>query len=388
MNKKSSLYIIIFSFSVFFVFTLSSCSSLTKYASNRENVLTFERQWVRQTTQSEYLGARINQVMTPILFENIVIQGNEIDGLVAYNRKNGHKIWSKYIKGGVCANAKLEAETLYVGTGDGFFIALDARTGQMKWSYPIKSEGIGAPMLSQGAIYFIAGNNTAYALKASSGELLWSYSRAENAQLTIRGASEPSVDETHVYMGFSDGFLVSLTKDKGALVWEKQLSANTRFKDIDAKPVLEGDKIYISSYDGQLFCLKKINGSTVWTNENGGFSPVTIDNNVLYYATSDRKVLALEKSSGKIIWQKDVLNSVASQPVVYRNLVLYGEWSGSLRAVDKASGADLSHFTTGWGVTSSPAIDDKSGDLFMISADANLYSLKMVYKNSVDQKLH
>jgi len=365
--------------------TLAGCSTIKNAFTNRsEKSFQIERNWVRQTTQLEYVGPRVNHVMAPVIFDNMIIQGNEIDGIVAYDRKSGHKIWTKYIKGGVCADAKVDNNLLYFGAGDGFFYSVDPHTGNTKWSYPIKAEGIGAPTIDNGVVYFVAGNNVSYALSSNRGELIWTYGRNESLPLTIRGASEPSTDEKHVYIGFSDGYLVSLSKDKGTVVWEKQLNSNLRFKDIDSKPVIEGDRIYVSSYDGQLYCLKKINGSTIWVNENGGFSPVTIHGNNLYYATSDRKLMAIEKSSGKVLWKKDLVNTVASQPVIYKDLVLYGEWSGPLRVVSLKDGENITSFTTGWGVTSSATIDEKTGDVFLMSADANIYALKLVAKSRAD----
>ncbi|OFZ11920.1 MAG: hypothetical protein A2Z20_02895, partial [Bdellovibrionales bacterium RBG_16_40_8] len=278
----------------------SGCVS--HFSGHSQKHFVIERLWARQTTNAEYLAARINHSMEPILFSELVIQGNEFDGLVAYDQKTGLKKWEKRISGGVTAPARLYNGVLYFGAGDGFFYAVDATKGHTKWQFPIHSEGIGAPTIDDGVVYFLAGNNAAYALKINNGEQIWYYSRVDRANLTVRGASEPSVSGSRVYAGFSDGFLVALDKNKGTLAWERQLGLSVRFRDVDAKPVIDADNIYVSSYDGQLYCLSLNNGKTIWTNDEGGFTPVTIENDVLFYSTSTRKVMALEKSSGKVIW--------------------------------------------------------------------------------------
>ena len=116
----------------------AGCANLKAPRRAKEFVL--ERSWARNTVQKEYLGARINHVMEPVLFASLVIQGNEIDGLVAYNKTTGQKIWERSLSGGVTAGAKVDKGVLYFGAGDGFFYALDAETGQTKWSFPIKSK--------------------------------------------------------------------------------------------------------------------------------------------------------------------------------------------------------------------------------------------------------
>lgn len=358
---------------------ISGCAGLK--ADRGEKKFVIEKSWARNTLQKEYLGARVNHVMEPVLFSNLVIQGNEIDGITAYDRITGQKKWNRKIIGGVTSAAKVEAGLIYFGAGDGFFYALDATSGFTKWSFPIKSEGIGAPVIESGVVYLLAGNNAAYALKAASGEQLWFYSRMDSASITVRGASEPSVSENRVYAGFSDGYLVALDKTKGTLIWEKELGSSVRFRDVDSKPVIEAQRIYVSSYDGQLYCLNLANGQTIWTNDEGGFTPVTISGNSLYYSTSTQKVISLDKHSGKLLWSKPLSKTVASQPLVYRGLVLFGEWSGQLRVLEERTGEDVTQFNTGRGVTSVPALEAKSGYIYVMTADANLFALKLLLKN-------
>lgn len=351
----------------------------------RQNEFHFQKSWARHTVLGEYLGARINHVMAPVLYEDLVIQGNEKDGIVAYKQKSGRRVWSREIQGGVTASAKEMGGVLYVGAGDGFFYALDAKTGATRWSFPIKSEGIGAPFVTADVVYFLTGNNGAYALRAQTGETIWFYSRVDGANITVRGASEPTVAGEYVYMGFSDGYVVALRKDKGTLVWEQKISEGLRFKDVDAKPVLDGENLYVSSYDGSLYCLKASTGSVVWTHEDGGFTPVTIDGAIVYFSTSTGKVLALEKTSGKIVWSRDLAATMAGQPILYRGLVIFGEWGGALRALDMRTGADVTQFVTGRGVTAMPVVNKETGYLYLMTIDANLFALKLNLQDRIGE---
>lgn len=361
---------------------LSGCAMLSQEKIEKKFMIT--RSWARYTPESEYMGAQINNVMAPILYKDMVIAGNEIDGINAYDRKSGRKIWSKRLSGGVTASGKVDSGILFFGAGDGFFYALHADNGRTKWVFPLKAEGLSAPLVTEDAVYFLAGNNSAYALKKNTGEQIWYYGRQDSANISVRGASEPSIAGEQILVGFSDGYLVALDRLKGSMLWERQLGLTARFRDVDAKAVVDGDRLYVSSYDGQLYCLKVSDGQTLWTHDDGGFTPVTISGDRIFFSSSTRKVLALEKSSGRVIWSIDLKQQVTGQPTLTKGLVLVGEWGGRLLALDEMKGQLVTDFNTGRGVTSRVITASRSDDIYVMTADANLFALKLKREDRSD----
>lgn len=323
--------------------------------------------------------------MSPILHENLIIQGNGVDGIAAYDRKSGHLRWKRSISGGVEMGAAISGGNLYFGANDGFFYSVKAATGAVNWTFPLRAEGLSVPVVQNGVVYFLAGNNAAYALKAETGEQMWVYNRNDTANLTVRGGAEPSLAGGQLLMGFSDGYLVALNPTKGSVIWEKQLGSGGRFRDVDAKPVVDGERVFVSSYDGNLYCLNAKDGRTLWSFEEGGYTPVTVHENVVYYSTSTSAVVALDKGSGKLIWRKPISGSIATRPVFFKGLILFGEWEGRLKAVDARTGEDVADYATGRGVTSSPVIDEKNGLAYVMTIDANLFAFHLGYKSTGDK---
>jgi outer membrane protein assembly factor BamB len=180
-----------------------------------------------------------------------------------------------------------------------------------------------------------------------------------------------------LYTGFSDGYLVALNAGDGSVVWERQLNNTSRFRDVDAAPVLDSDRIYISSFDTGLFALSRADGQVIWRNEEGGVYPVTIDREMLYFSSSLGHVMALNKSTGKEIWKKKLPTGIATQPVLYRGMLLYGESQGPLRAVRPQDGTEITHYDAGRGISSNPIIDFDRGEIFFSSNQGNLYVLKL-----------
>ncbi len=356
---------------------LAGCSH-----SPKPKTLSLEKRGARSILAEPHYGSRRIHRMQPVVTDNLVIVGNALDGLVAYDREHFNERWRLQLRGGVEAGAEWVGPYLFFAANDGHFYSVAVETGKVLWSYPIRSEGIGQATFSNGVVYFVAGNNVLHALNAEDGNSLWIYSRRELSQFSIRGASRPTVEGQQVYAGFSDGSLVALDRNTGRVDWEVNLAGSQRrFRDVDAQPIVDGDRIYVSSYDGSLYALNRSNGQILWRLEEGGFNPVTLEGNRIYYSTSNGQLLALEKSSGQLIWSQPLESQVGTRPQLFRGLVVVGEYTGQLRVFEAQSGEPLAEFNPGRGVTGQPWIDPDTGKIMFISADANLFSLRLGWRD-------
>jgi outer membrane protein assembly factor BamB len=366
--------------SIAFVVLLSACAT-----SQRATVLHVEKQWVRSTLEKEYLGARRIHRFTPIVTDNLVIAGNSIDGIVAYDRHSAREKWRMHIADGVESGAYLFDGILYFGAGDGFFYAVNSTDGQLLWSYPLKAEGLGKPMLSGEDIYVLGGNNVAHSLKAKTGKLNWVYTRRDASSLSIRGGSQPLVSDQTVYFGFSDGSLVALERSTGNVEWEVNLNPNKRFRDVDDSPILENNIIYVSSYDGKLYALAKEDGKTIWSTNEGGYDRVLLSGKSLFLSSTSGKILAIDKTTGKTIWSKVNPHGISTGPQLWRGVLLVAEMGGALRFLDGRTGEFITTFEPGRGVTSTPYVDKKTNDVYFMSADANLFALRLDWRKAISE---
>lgn len=347
--------------------------------------LVIEKLWIRNTLDREHLGSRRQHRFQPLIFGNLVIQANSIDGVAAYDRSTAKRIWFLPVKDGVESGGWLQGPHLFFGASDGFLYSVNAENGQVQWTTPIRAEGLSTPYYQDGNVYYVAGNNVLHSVEASSGKVNWVYTRRDNSNLSIRGGSQPMVSGDLVMAGFSDGYLVALKKQNGALVWETLLNRNKRFKDIDAHPVIDGDRVLVPGYDGSLFAINKSDGKTLWSLDVGAETAVTLDANKAYLATSDGEVLCLDKDSGKIIWRHKNRAGISTQPVLTNEYVISGEMNGALQFLDRLTGKEIAAFDSGWGIHSSATLVPDSKDLFVMSAGANLINLRLLWKDHASQ---
>lgn len=336
--------------------------------------------WVRQTTQKDNLGFRKINRMTPVIAGDLVIQGNSIDGLVAYEKETGRKKWSLPISNGVEPSAALIRDRLFVGASDGNFYSIAASTGLIQWSFATKAENLSAPLLDEGVVYFMAGNNVFYALDAATGQQMWLYSRQDTSQFSIRGGSQAALKNGVLYVGFSDGSLVALNAKSGSVVWETQLNRNKRFRDIDATPVIDGDQLYIAGYDDKLYSVSLDKGEILWRIDGGGYQAVTLAGDKLFYSTSNGEVWALKKSTGEKIWTYKIPDGVGTQVIPYKGSVVFGESQGKLVFLDPSTGSVLGKMEPGRGILSTPQVDEKNQRVYFISGEGNLFAIDAGWK--------
>lgn len=330
--------------------------------------------WVQDTlTATNHRFRKVNR-MTPIIYKKSIVVGNAFDGLVSYDLSTTNVKWRVRIPHGVEASGAAIRDTLFVGGLDGKMYSINLPDGRINWTFDTKTEVVSEPLLEDGILYFMAGSQSMYAVDGVSGKQMWSYSRQDtSSNMTVRGGSKPALLAGMLYVGFSDGALVTLNAQTGTEQWEIMLNRNTKFKDIDSSPVISEDVLLINSYDDKLHCISKNKGEIIWSAPYGGAStPLVIDDKV--FTTSSRgELVALNKKDGNLIWKKDTKNGVYMDPINYKNLLVSGESQGKLMFIEKDSGKTLGSFEPGRGVFSKPAAYE--GSLYFISGEANVYGV-------------
>lgn len=367
---------------------VGGCSLLpTLKKGGRELVL--EPTFVRSTPLKESFSYRRINRMTPLVTEKSVIQGNAVDGLVHYDRKSGNEVWRIELENGVEGGAELAADTLFFGAGDGLLRSVDALTGKTNWSVPMRAELLAAPTLDRGILIAQTGADVLYGLEAETGKLLWTYNRQVTGNLSVRSTTRPVIHEENVLAGFSDGYLVALRKRDGVVQWERKLGKGNRFRDVDSTPAINGKKAYVASYDGLLVSLNLDSGDVIWQSDFGGYLPVTIGTGAyadrLYFSTIDGRVLEIDEATGKGLRSIKLSTGIATQPLISKNLLVFGESEGAIRVLDLDSLKTVAHYSSGEGILSTPYLDSKKNELWFVSSAANLYALKLSYRRVAER---
>jgi outer membrane protein assembly factor BamB len=165
-----------------------------------------------------------------------VFIGSSAGTFYALRADDGEVLW-KHKTGGPIGGRPTYVGSVglvFVGAGDGGLYALDARDGKERWVYRCKGPIDSEPVYADGVVYFTTGENRVYALDALTGRWKWQYDREPPESFTIRGYAAPLVVGARVYVGFSDGYLATLSASSGDVLWSRSLAGDaSRFVDVD-----------------------------------------------------------------------------------------------------------------------------------------------------------
>ncbi len=376
MNTRPKIFL----FTILTLLLTTSCSSLQEYTQSQTFVI--DKQWARSSLSSINPGFFKNHVAEPVVVGSKLLVANGYDGIGLYKQRNGREVWKFKIKRGVESNPIVNGDKVFVGGNDGYFYSLKLSNGKVAWKFPIRFEGLGSPIIQDESVYFTTGNHTLYSLNIKTGQANWTYIRKVDSSISVRGQGEVLVDGDTVYSGFSDGYFIAFKKSTGAVIWEKKLNSNRRFKDIDSSPVLFGDTIYVSGYDNNLYALNKSTGSILWQSPYGSHTKALLINDRIYSSTSQGEFVALDKITGKLIWKAQLKGGIATSPTYFKGFLIVGESDGQVVALSQVNGEQIASFDTGAGVKAKITPAQKEAHFFALSKGGNIFKFKMGFKKA------
>lgn len=278
--------------------------------------------------------------------------------------KPGQQQWAYMTQGAVRSSpAVADDGTVYIGSSDRNLYAFHS-DGTLKWKFWTGAPVVSAPAVSTDGTVYVAGGSSMFAVKPD-GSAKWSY--AASGPIYSSAAIGP---RNVTYFGSSDGHLYAVDAG-GKMKW-----AVDGLGSVESSPVIDGDgTIYVGSSDGTVRAVYP-NGVAKWSYKTGGAvssSPAIDESGIVYVGSADTKLYAL-RPDGTLKWQSYMASSISS-PVVGGNGMIYvGTSSGSLCAIQQATGAPTWSYGTGQAISSSAAVAS-DGTIYFGSGDHNLYAL-------------
>lgn len=134
-------------------------------------------------------------------------------------------------------------------------------------------------------------------------------------------------------------------------VWSNSTSGDANIYSLLGPIELE-NTIYIAGRNGQIKAVDATNGKTLWNSNvsessffrsqsallSGG---VSVDSKYVYVGSERAVVYALERETGKLVWQQKVKGEVLARPVSSENKVLVHTTNGYLQALNSDTGAPV-----------------------------------------------
>ncbi len=347
----------------------------------------------------ESLGAGSNKntrlSAPPVIAEGKLFFLNADQEVVALDVSNGHRLWSHRMRpehtrdrnaigGGVAA----EGGRVFVTTGYGTLVALDANTGDQVWSVQGDAPFHSAPTVLNARVYAVSNDSQLLAVDAGDGRILWNYSAiAEPAR--ILAASSPAVDGDSVIAPFASGEVVALLTANGRRLWVDALSRTGRLtslsaiNDIAGRPVVENGVVYAASHSGVLAAIDLRTGQRMWARSFASTQTPWISGDVLYAINTDGELAAFDRTNGNVYWVKqlrrfedehDRRGRVAwTGPIMVGNVLYLANSLGEVVTVAPQTGDIGTTRDVGSPVFIPPIA--ASGQIYVVTDDARLIAL-------------
>ena len=292
----------------------------------------------------------------PVVRDGIAYVGDAGGKFHAVRVADGRAQWTFPAGAPLYGPAAVSADAVYFVGDNGSLYKLARATGAQRWRVDLGGRDIrslpsllaqewddrtAAPVLDGGTVFVGSADGTFHALNADSGKPRWTFKTGGKIRAAALVAGE------RLFIGSMDHFVYALNRKTGAELWRFDTGSP-----VTTTPVLAGDKLVIGTRDqALLFALDAASGKKLWTVfywlswvES---TPALVDG-LLYIGASDsRRVRVIEPDTGKVRWAAQVWGWTWGTPLVVGDTVYYGtagapqyfiSEKASLGALDRETG--------------------------------------------------
>lgn len=305
--------------------------------------------------------------LRPVVVGDTIFAASRIGDVFAYDRNTGDELWhvdtrenpttwwdavklrpatTDKLSGGITA----AYNQLYIGTENGEVIALSQKDGSIIWRQKVDGEVVSAPAAGEGWIAVSTAAGEIELLHPDTGEKRWKF-ETDVPSLTLRGTSSPTISNGGVLVGSATGKLMVLIMEQGLPAWEVAIGESQgateleRLIDVDSRPIVFGKDVYAIAYNGSLAAIDFSSGRIKWKRDYSSYRNLSLESGILYLTDAQGYVTAVEASTGVEKWSNtDFFNRRLTQPVVYKDTIVVGDFEGYFHFLDIQTGKAISRY--------------------------------------------
>jgi outer membrane protein assembly factor BamB len=282
--------------------------------------------------------------LQPVLLGERIFAAAEDGEVRALDRNSGKTLWKTELETRLSGGVGLYEDALLVGSSDGSVIRLDAGTGEQQWSTRLSGEVLAPPQADGNRVVVQTYDGKLQGLDYASGDKIWTYD-SNVPVLTIRGTSTPILSNGVVFAGFANGRVAAFNAESGDLLWEVRVAISQgrseieRIVDIDGTMVLQGSELYVASYQGRIVAIDVSSGRKVWQRDVSSVSGVDQGFGNVYVADENGTVSAYLRNGQGLRWEQPALAyRELSRPTVVSSYVALADFDGYVHLLSQVDG--------------------------------------------------
>ena len=224
--------------------------------------------------------------------------------------------------------------TIYFGSSDSNFYALDVESGYMRWVFKTRAPINSLPYADDKKVYFGSSDGFIYAVDQKTGEKEWDFNTGHQVNSTVIGYEDMIVFTSDIgasYFFSPDGIELHRIPNPVWLSHSFQISDGRMYFAPGPPDNPHSFGVYDIENHQYLWGIDTINDGPTW------YSFPAIKGNILHYGTVTRYIdgwqflfYGMNKETGEIIWQQTDFSPKFSMP----GLSSYQIWRDNLALLD------------------------------------------------------
>jgi len=157
-----------------------------------------------------------------LVYNNCIVASTQNGGIYVLNRSDGQLVYSYNNEGEISAGLTIYKNLIIVPYKNGKIVAYDIETRKVEWTFNAGGIISVSPVLKDDSLYFGSWDDTFYALDASTGHHVWISYVGDTITRDFL------VFKDKIILFFTRGEMVGLSREKGDIEWVK-LIKNVEF---------------------------------------------------------------------------------------------------------------------------------------------------------------
>lgn len=347
----------------------------------------FQVAWSKDYSDQIYLEPAQLETARPILVGKELLVSYSSGLFATFSPETGvlnRKInFSHHIIGEMIPVAK--NDVLYFASDGALYrFSVEKNRERVLWKTPLENEQVISSYLRvDDLVIFKTSKERLYGVNINSGEVAWlTRSYQSDSSFTIDNNLSPVIVGDQVMAGFANGKIVLFNHKNGKSTYELTISSAELFNEIVSSCTVNDSIIYIPSFQKGIVAFDYKLKTVLWETKQKAFSSLLPLNKTEGVYVSDKNLLFINLSTGKIIQKLELnIDRPHTLKLLQNRYLLLGSYKGGLTMIDlhkKPLKGDRFYLSSG--ISRMPEIAGRK--MFLLSNSGHLYRINLIIKSN------
>lgn len=323
---------------------------------------------------------------SPIVYRGKIYTLDRKGVVSAFSASSGKRIWRVSLapqneKGDEGFGGGLASGDgrIFVTTGFGIAVALNADNGAVEWTRNIGVPLRSSPTATDGKLFFVSTESKLYCLSTVDGVELWTFRGLPETAKLLSNVS-PAVDGDKLVVAYPSGEIITFNISAKRPAWVETLLRTRSGSSLGslsdpARPVIDRGVVFAVGNSGRMIATALKSGERLWTKTIYSTQMPWPAGDFVYVVDTKGVLMALTRKAGKVRWLTELPQTTGwSGPVLAGGRLWLASAEGVMVSVDAKTGSIMSQRDLGTAIFIAPIV--ASGRMYVLTDKARLLALK------------